>query len=149
MEFDRNGLTVLDEADCYRHLGRSGIGRVAVSVGALPAIFPVNYALHAGRIYFRTAPGTKLTAATQNAVIAFEVDRYDKFAHTGWSVLVIGRSDVITDSDELDELQTLPLARWARRGEASLVRLEPELISGRAMETIDLINNGSERPSHA
>ena len=37
---------------------------------ARPTAQPVNYVLHAGEIIFRTANGSKLVAATRNAVVA-------------------------------------------------------------------------------
>jgi hypothetical protein len=133
MEFDRNGLAVLERIDCLRRLGATGIGRVAVTVGALPAIFPLTYAQRDGAVYFRTAPGTKLAAATANAIVAFEVDRFDRFAHTGWSVLVVGRAEVVDDPDELESLRTLPLTPWVSSDAVSLVRLRADLVSGRVL----------------
>src|SRR5262249_23502314 len=75
---DRNGMVVLTERGCLARLGGNGVGRVAVSVGALPAVLPVNYARRGRDVYFRTAAGTKLAAAVQNAVVAFEVDHVDR-----------------------------------------------------------------------
>ena len=131
---DRNGLAVLDREECLRRLPRTGVGRVAVTVGALPAIFPVNYALWGDQIVFRTTPGTKLDAAVRNTVVAFEVDHAELMSHTGWSVMVVGRSRIVTDSTELAETDRLPLTRWAREGGAeSTVCIDPEVVSGRAL----------------
>jgi len=64
-------------------LGQARVGRVAVSRGEVPAIFPVNYALAGDEIVFFTGEGTKLRAATTNVTVAFEVDHIDPFAQTG------------------------------------------------------------------
>jgi uncharacterized protein len=134
MALDRNGMVTLERGECMRRLGRTGLGRVAVCVGALPAIFPVNYAMLGEDVVFRTTPGTKLAAAVRNAVIAFEVDSADRMSHTGWSVMVVGPSRVITDPDELAQTRWLPLTRWARGGEPELtVCLQADLVSGREL----------------
>lgn len=44
----------LEAAECHALLARGNLGRVAVSIGALPVVLPVNYALDAGAIVFRT-----------------------------------------------------------------------------------------------
>jgi nitroimidazol reductase NimA-like FMN-containing flavoprotein (pyridoxamine 5'-phosphate oxidase superfamily) len=133
---DRNGMVVLSERECLARLGRNGVGRVAVSVGALPAVLPVNYARRGRDVYFRTAAGTKLAAAAQNAVVAFEVDHVDRIDHTGWSVLIVGRAAAVVDTEELERLRDLPLSRWLDRGADTLVRIDAELVSGRAIDPV-------------
>ena len=59
------GLELLDETEAMRLLAHSEVGRVGITIGAMPAIFPVNYRLIDGSIVFRTAPGSKLTAASR------------------------------------------------------------------------------------
>ena len=130
-------MVVLDREACLRRLGEHGVGRVAVTVGALPAIFPVNYVVADGDIVFRTTAGTKLAAATRNSVVAFEVDGFDGFSHTGWSVMIVGPSREVTDPDELARAEHLPLKRWARGGgPESMVRLQGRLISGRELTQV-------------
>jgi nitroimidazol reductase NimA-like FMN-containing flavoprotein (pyridoxamine 5'-phosphate oxidase superfamily) len=136
METDRNGMAVLTEPDCLRRVGGVGVGRVAVTVGALPAVFPINYAVESGDIYFRTAPGTKLAAACRNAVVAFEVDHVDLVSHAGWSVLVVGPATEVTDADDLERLRKLPLTRWLKQGPETLVRIHATLVSGREITNL-------------
>lgn len=136
MEIDRNGMEVLSREECGLLLRSTSIGRVAVSMGALPAVFPVNFAVWDRDIVFRTGHGTKLEAAVQNTVVAFEVDAVDSIAHSGWSVLVTGRAHVIADPDELAEAERLPLLPWAPRGNKAFVRIRGELISGRRLDPL-------------
>ena len=77
MEVDRNGLEVLDRDECIRLLGTATLGRLAVTSGSLPTVFPVNFLLDDDRIVVSTSRGTKLDAAIQDAVVAFEVDDFD------------------------------------------------------------------------
>ena len=127
---DRNGMVVLDREDCIRRLGRGGIGRIALMTDGEPTIVPVNYSIHDGDVYFLTSPGSKLAAAIQAAVIAFEVDRIDAFEHTGWSVLVVGPSGVVPQ-EEAEHLWSMKLRRWVGGGPEALVRIRAEKVSGR------------------
>ena len=132
MELDRNGLEILDDGECLRLLQQRSVGRVSVSVGALPAIFPVNYCFRDGSVLFRTGRGTKLDAAAANAVVAFEVDDYDTVAHTGWSVMLVGIArDATDDLDRLLDVSTIP--RWAPGGDGRVVAIVPEQLSGRRL----------------
>src|SRR5271165_6636211 len=99
-------LEELTIAQCLALLTAGTVGRVGLSIDALPAVLPVNYVIHNGAIVFRTVPGTKLNAATEGAVVAFEVDSYGDPAHpTGWSVLARGVAHEITDPTELAAVQ--------------------------------------------
>ncbi len=112
-------------------LAPGGVGRVGVTIAGLPVIMPVNYAYVDGEVLFRTGEGTKLNAATQRAVVAFEVDAYDAHSAAGWSVLVIGRSSVVTDPAELARFESCEITPWADGARNNYVRLRPELVTGR------------------
>lgn len=56
MEIDRNGLEVLSRDECLRLLAGMRLGRVVVTEMALPAVFPVNYALTGADIVFAAQP---------------------------------------------------------------------------------------------
>ena len=42
---DLEGVDLLSEQECRWLLGQARVGRVAVSLGELPVMFPVNYAV--------------------------------------------------------------------------------------------------------
>lgn len=125
------GLELLDEAECMALLGSATIGRIALNIGALPAIFPVNFAMDGSDIIFRTGQGTKLAAASDHAVVAFECDRIDPLEHTGWSVMAVGKAQVVSDPSERSRLEHLPLTPWAGGDRSNTVRIPVEFISGR------------------
>lgn len=141
MEVDRNGLEILGRDECLRLLGGKTLGRIACSSGALPTVLPVNFRLDGERILVRTGRGSKLDAATRNAVVAFEVDDFDPSYHSGWSVVVTGVAHEVTDIDELDDLP--PVARWAPRGEARVMAISTHLVSGRRI-AVGVRGNGKE-----
>jgi nitroimidazol reductase NimA-like FMN-containing flavoprotein (pyridoxamine 5'-phosphate oxidase superfamily) len=128
-----DGLEVLSEDECRLLLERAHIGRVAVTLHALPAIFPVNYIVQDGHIVFMTGEGTKLRAASRNAVVAFEIDGYDPLSRSGWSVLVVGMTDEL-DGDDLAAAEQLPLEPWAGGSRNHYVRLTTEFVSGRRLQ---------------
>ncbi len=131
MDRDRNGLMVLPRWQCLRLLRRTRVGRVVVNVDGVPGAFPVNFAVLDDDIVFRTAPGTKLSAAVEGAVVGFEVDRIDPVFESGWSVLIQGRAAVMTDEDELLRARRLHLRTWAPGERPYFVRVRSESVSGR------------------
>src|SRR5690242_2069976 len=85
----------LDDSECRQLLASKTLGRVAVTINALPAIFPVRYAVVDGDITFSVSDDPKLRTALNNVVVAFEVSDADPGPPHGWTVLAIGvaRSD--------------------------------------------------------
>ncbi len=131
VQIDRNGLEILDRSECLRLLEESRLGRVGCTAGALPVVLPVNFRLVDEQIVFRTAVGTKLDAATDNAVVAFEVDHFDPMEHVGWSVLVTGFAREVTNQIELAKLVVDSIPRWVPEGGDRVVAVSIDLVSGR------------------
>jgi nitroimidazol reductase NimA-like FMN-containing flavoprotein (pyridoxamine 5'-phosphate oxidase superfamily) len=131
MEVDRNGLEVLSRDECLRLLGTAALGRIGITSDALPTVLPVNFRFDSRQILIRTGMGTTLDAATDDAVVAFEVDDVDPIAHTGWSVVVRGVARELTDPDDLADAHRQPLARWAPGPDHRIVAISTELVSGR------------------
>jgi nitroimidazol reductase NimA-like FMN-containing flavoprotein (pyridoxamine 5'-phosphate oxidase superfamily) len=125
------GLELLDEHEALRLLAAGEIGRVGLTIGALPAIFPVNYRVIDGCIVFRTSPGSKLSAATSNAVVAFEVDDYNAADRSGWSVLVVGPSEIVHDLDVTFKTLEAGLEPYVDGPRGAIVRIQPTFVSGR------------------
>lgn len=123
----------LTRAQCLELMATVPVGRIGVSVRALPVILPVNFVLVGENIVFRTIPGTKLAAAAANTVVAFQVDSYAPDGTSGWSVLVQGVSSEITDPADLLALADIPLRAWAFDISVAtrLVRIESSFVSGR------------------
>jgi uncharacterized protein len=129
-------LTALSREECLTLLATVPIGRLVFTRRALPAIHPVNFVLDGACIVVRTAAGSKLAAAVNHAVVAFEADELDLEAHTGWSVTVIGHSREITDAAELRRLRELPLVTWAPGPRDHMVSIKAELVTGRRLEHV-------------
>jgi nitroimidazol reductase NimA-like FMN-containing flavoprotein (pyridoxamine 5'-phosphate oxidase superfamily) len=131
--YDTEGLKILTEQECRELLGTVPLGRIVFTDRALPAIQPVNFVLADGDVVILTTAGSKLAAATRNAVVAFEIDEFDHTVDTGWSVVVIGHARVIAEDGELRRMQALPLKPWNEGERVHYIAITPELISGRRL----------------
>jgi uncharacterized protein len=140
---DLEGVDVLSEKECRWLLGQGRVGRVAVSRGEVPAVFPVNYALVGDEIVFFTGEGTKLRAASANVTVAFEVDHIDAFAQTGWSVLVAGRARELTDPVVITGVERSGLRPWAGGDRFHLIGVAVDFVSGRRLRKLV---DGRDRP---
>ncbi|MGP3969269.1 helix-turn-helix domain-containing protein [Streptomyces sp. 6N223] len=122
----------LSAEECHELLAAHTVGRVAVDTPDGPAIVPVNYtyAEDEDAVVFRTAPGAAPSFA-EGADVAFEVDRLDEAQRVGWSVMVAGAAQRITDPAAIERLAARAHTEpWG--GERPLwVRVAAERVSGR------------------
>jgi hypothetical protein len=85
---DHAGLEMLPFEDCLRLLASAPVGRVGFYADGEVMVLPVNHAVDGQDVVFRTAHGSKLSAAEGQAVVAFEADAYDPQTRSGgacWS----------------------------------------------------------------
>lgn len=127
---DRTEIEVLDREECLALLVGEGVGRVGLSMDALPVVLPVNYVVDGARIIFRTGQGTKLSAALRGAVVCFEVDDIDRRRRSGWSVVVTGTARQLTGPEEA-EAADLPLEPWSSVTGDHFIAIHIDLVSGR------------------
>ena len=89
-------LRTLSPAECFDLLEPGGIGRVGFASADGIMILPVNFAVTAATIIFRTAPDT-LLALHADAQVSFEVDRIDEGLHAaGASSCKVARTRSLT-----------------------------------------------------
>jgi nitroimidazol reductase NimA-like FMN-containing flavoprotein (pyridoxamine 5'-phosphate oxidase superfamily) len=125
-------LEQLSRNECLQLLGQARLGRIGLSIQALPVVLPVNFALSEDHVVVRTVPGTKLDAATAGAVVAFEVDGYEPDGSAGWSVMVQGRVQAVTDPVDLEDMRRLALESWSLNGAADhYMSLSIDTVTGR------------------
>jgi uncharacterized protein len=132
---DRAGLRVLDTDECLQllddHLPR--VGRVAFSEEGRIVVLPVNYRLDGDAVVFRTGEETTL-AGVDGTAVAFQVDEVDATWAEGWSVLVDGMAQLVTDVEEIERLRRLPLHPWAPGEKNRYIRIIPKSVTGRRIE---------------
>jgi len=97
VEEDPGHVIVLTREECLHLLSQVDVGRVGVSMGALPVILPVHFAVTGESVVFRSTLGTRLDASTLGAVVAFQADGYDPSRTSGWSVMLQGVAGAAPD----------------------------------------------------
>ena len=124
MDPDQGDLEMLSRQECLSLLRGVDVGRVGLSLNALPVILAVRFILAGDDIVF-SSPRATVDAALVGTVVCFEADQPGSGNTHGWSVLVTGRA--------------WPLQRSRERGtppavdesDGQLVRLSADLVSGR------------------
>lgn len=122
-------IEILDEEHCRELLLASSLGRLAVSVGGEPEIFPVNFIATGDRVLFRTAEGTKLVELSVNSRVAFEVD--DVGPDYAWSVVVKGTARILDKQSEIDAADELKLHSLIPTLKYIYVEIVPSELTGR------------------
>ncbi|MCC3296301.1 pyridoxamine 5'-phosphate oxidase family protein [Arthrobacter sp. zg-Y916] len=131
----------LGASECWDYIRQSSVGRLAVISGGRPEIFPINFAVDHGSVVFRTAEGTKLSAALDDSPVAFEIDGYDDRLSFAWSVVLKGTASRLESIEDVLDSAELELFPWQEGEKNHFIRIEPEEISGRRF----LINNAARR----
>lgn len=119
MELARPDLT---PDQCWELLTVAHVGRLALSVRALPMIFPVRYAVDGDSVAISLGRHGLPTASVHDAVVAFAVDEIDPSAGVGWMVQMQGRARLF-DTDQA------PVDPEPAPG-AQVVRLIPGTVTG-------------------
>jgi len=127
-------LRALSPEECFERLEPGGIGRVGFASAEGVMMLPVNFVVTGKAVIFRTAPDT-LLALYADGHLSFEVDHFDEEVRTGWSVLVQGHAQQVTDEREVTHLENVArLEPWAAGARDVYVRIVPIRISGRRIQ---------------
>jgi nitroimidazol reductase NimA-like FMN-containing flavoprotein (pyridoxamine 5'-phosphate oxidase superfamily) len=130
----------LDRTECLRLLAETGVGRIVVSVSEwdYPVIRPVNYVFDESSqsVLIRSALGSKLHALLRSAKAAFEIDGTDPAGRVGWSVIIVGVSEEITNPAELRRIEGLGLDPWAPGHKDHWIRIRSNVVSGRRIALV-------------
>jgi uncharacterized protein len=131
-EVVEGGLAELSEQECLALLRSRTVGRLAyVAREGVPDIAPVNYVMDGRHVLIRSGPGPKLQAAERGEVVAFEVDDVDEDAHRGWSIVVSGRAQRLSEEEQGRVPTPTPWLQGPRR---HVVRIRPHRIAGRRID---------------
>jgi nitroimidazol reductase NimA-like FMN-containing flavoprotein (pyridoxamine 5'-phosphate oxidase superfamily) len=128
----------LDRSECLRLLAATDVGRIAVTVTGWnqPMLRPVNYVFDdsSQSVLIRSGSGSKLHAVLQSARAAFEIDGTDPAGRVGWSVIVLGVAEEITNPTELQRIERLGLDPWAPGHKDRWIRIRANTVSGRRIQ---------------
>lgn len=123
-------LVALGTTESLRLLTGHEVGRVVYTDGGLPAVTPVNYAYDDGRVVMRTSETSRLARKAPRAIVAFEVDEVDRAVRRGWSVVVTGPCQAVTDEARLAHIDTLGLAPWASGEHKVVLEIATTIVTG-------------------
>lgn len=130
-------MTRLSEQECFELLRTTTVGRIGFVHEGRVLIIPVNFLVDGRDIVIRTAPdGPLSTLPSSPVLVAFEIDHHDDLAASGWSVLLNGSVEAISE----EQLASVPGAAsrlpWAEGDRSLPLRLTPDAISGRRVRRV-------------
>ena len=124
----------LDEHTCRELLSAGLVGRIAVCTEDGPHVVPVNFTVVGDAVVVRTTAYSVLGRQPDGAVMAVEVDGVDYEHHRGWSVVARGRGRVVTEAQELEDIQaTWPPRAWASGTRTRFIRVRWTELTGRQL----------------
>ena len=111
---------------CWALLASERLGRLALSMQALPVILPVEYALDGETLalclhHYRVDP-----RAIHDVVVGFAVDALDPDRRSGWTVQVQGLARLAGSPDDPVECAQPPAGQ--------IVRLFPQTVTGQRFD---------------
>lgn len=115
-------VTKLTQDQCWELLREKEFGRLAYHLAGEVHLVPINYATDGERLFFRTAPGSKLLGIVMNEDVAFEVDRITDTEAT--SVILRGRAHLL-EGEEERLVVDLPLRPWVPTLKFNVVAITP------------------------
>lgn len=134
--FTRRAINT-DEGFALLARGGQHVGRLVVTVGGEPSIFPLNFAVDGEAIVFRTQTGTKLTGITRS-LATFEVDDIDASGQ-GWAVSFEGLAQEVLDADPesmRERIAAIDLETWPGGDRPHVVRIRPYRVHGTAWSVV-------------
>jgi len=133
----------LSERECWELLATASVGRLALSVRALPVILPVQYCLDGRRLAVCLGHHALPERALDGTILAFAADSIDPVTRSGWLVQVQGKS-VIPGGPRIDTGCGSPAA-------AQVVEIELATISGHRVHMCPFISTllATSRPRPA
>lgn len=122
----RGAFHELTPEECRTLIAARPIGRLAFWGPDGPTVLPVNYVLADDGVRFRTSPYGAIARFAGGEVVGFEVDEFDEYTQSGWSVLARGVAEVVLGP--VPDPQPDP---WPEGVKSILVRIQPETLTGR------------------
>lgn len=113
-----DGFIPMSDADAWAFVVGGTVGRLGLSMGAMPVILPVHYTVVEHTILVPADAESSIAAAAAGTVVAFAVDDYERPNTLSRNVLALGQSQVVVDSTG-----------------ATLVRITPQFVSGWSYRT--------------
>lgn len=120
------------EDACLLALRTERIGRIVLTQRALPVAVPVSYLVTADAVIVRVPDDGASDWHAAGSVVALEADAHD--VDGGWSVLVLGMANQVTDAAQIDLFDRTVPTTWADTpSSTAYVRIPFSLVTGRRL----------------
>lgn len=121
----------LDRAESLSLLAAKKVGRLGFVHDGVPAILPMTFASTPERLLIRTlAYGAAARAV--GSEVAFEIDDIDDFLEAGWSVVVTGTAELLTESQLAAVADDAPQP-WAEGPRTLVIGVPLDRVTGRRL----------------
>jgi uncharacterized protein len=117
-------------SECLELVASRPIGRVSYCSEAGPVTVPVNHVVIERDVLLRTSPHSELGQHLMaEPRVCYEVDDFDEFNQSGWSVLIQGLATIIKPN-ELPAGAETP-APWVEGARTLHIRIRGDRVTGR------------------
>ncbi len=120
----------LSRDECLELLGAAAVGRFVFTIGALPAVVPVSFALDGEVAVCCTSGTSRLARSAGGGVLALQADDIDVVTRSGWSVVATGLAEVVRDPAKVRKLARL-VDPWVSGPVDVAIRLPLTVLTGR------------------
>lgn len=126
-------LVELDRSEVFELLTSKKVGRLGFLGPDGPQILPLNYVVVDEHVIVRTVAYGAVARSALDQRVAFEVDDVDDFLQDGWSVLVVGPAQLLSDA-QLEQLRLGPAPQpWAEGPRSMFISVGCQQVSGRRL----------------
>ncbi len=123
-------VTVLTDEQVWELIEGTRFARLGtVDEDGYVHITPLNIVTDGVRIFFRTAAGSKVTQLLLNDRVTVQFDRVEGLH--AYSVNIFGTARLLTETRELDYMNTLNLEPWLDTVKLEGVEITPVRVTGR------------------
>lgn len=127
-----DSLEEMDHDTCLEWLASLDIGRIAWAEGGRVMVFPLNFAFDGDDIVIRTASETVIKAVASSHHVTFQGDDIETAVRVGWTVVVSGPAEEVTDPAEVARL-TLLVQPWRGAEDLRVLRIHVHHVAGRRL----------------
>ena len=124
-----NPVTILNEEEIWALVQHQRFARLGTVEDGIVHITPLNIAVADGRIYFQTAPGSKLTQLILDDKVTVQFDNVS--GGEAYSVNIFGKARLLTGTDEIERASHLGINPWLNTVKLEFVEITPHELQGR------------------
>ncbi|MFI6845219.1 pyridoxamine 5'-phosphate oxidase family protein [Kitasatospora sp. NBC_00085] len=127
---DGDGAGECSRAQSLDLLRQTAIGRLIHTDDAMPAVTPSCFTLDRLGELVIPVPASWRADVMDGEVVGFQADQFDEQTLRGWTVLIVGRSHLVTDPVMVADLRHQGPRQWGHQPARGYLTIHPELVTG-------------------